>query len=130
MTDRELRAVRDYTVELPGIGFVQFLDTVDLLHVSPTGTRAGIAQIPGTVVILRKRSVEVKTDDEVGFGVNVPALVSLQGCWVMCATGTVVTNESDPLFEKQFRKMQAMKGTTMVGFNKFTGEWRFRVDNF
>ncbi|ORY51397.1 hypothetical protein BCR33DRAFT_846202 [Rhizoclosmatium globosum] len=130
MTDRELRAVRDYTVELPGIGFVQFLDTVDLLHVSPTGTRAGIAQIPGTVVILRKRSVEVKTDDEVGFGVNVPALVSLQGCWVMSASGTVVTNEADPLFEKRFRKMQAMKGTTMVGFNKLTGEWRFRVDNF
>ncbi|KAJ3126875.1 hypothetical protein HK100_010035 [Physocladia obscura] len=135
LSDVELTHVDSYTVILPGVGKVKFLEPVNLLQASPTGTRAGIANIPGTVVILKHKAIEVYPDedekDPAGMGVNVPAEVSLDRCWVIDKrTGNVIDDDTDPKFDKHFKRLESIEGTKMLGFNKATGTWRFRVEHF
>ncbi|ORY36323.1 hypothetical protein BCR33DRAFT_722124 [Rhizoclosmatium globosum] len=135
LSDAELTRVEGYTVILPTVGKVRFLEPVNLLQASPTGNRAGIAQIPGKIVLLKHKVIEVYPDDTekdpVGMGVNVPAEVSLDRCWVVDkATGKAITDETDPRFDQHYTKLSKIEGTKMIGFNKSTGTWRFRVEHF
>ncbi|KAJ3024711.1 UNVERIFIED_CONTAM: hypothetical protein HDU68_007869 [Siphonaria sp. JEL0065] len=135
LSDAELRRVEGYTVILPSIGKVKFLDPVDLIKASPTGTRAGIAQIPGTIVLLKHKVIEVYPDetekDPVGMGVNVPAEVSLERCWVIDkSTGHIIDDDTDPRFDRHYKRLESIEGTKMLGFNKKTGTWRFKVEHF
>ncbi|KAJ3068817.1 hypothetical protein HDU98_008055 [Podochytrium sp. JEL0797] len=135
LSDAELTRVEGYTVLLADVGKVRFLEPVNLLQASPTGNRAGIKHIPGTVVVLKHKVIEVYPDetnkDPVGMGVNVCAEVSLDRCWVLDkATGMIVDDEMDPRFDRHFKKLERMEGTKMIGFNRATGTWRFRVEHF
>ncbi|KAJ3411526.1 hypothetical protein HDV05_002087 [Chytridiales sp. JEL 0842] len=135
MSEAELSRLENFTVSLPGVGKIRFLEPVNLIQASPTGTIEGIAKIPGTVIILRHKVVEVYPDetekDPVGMGVNVAAEVQLERCWAVDkSTGKVIEDETDPRFEKHFRKLESVPGTKMLGFNKKTGCWRFRIESF
>ena len=146
MTDAELSHVIGFIVTHPGVGRIKFLEPVNLLQASPTGTHEGIPYIPGHVVVIQHRMAEVYPEglslslpggeftiekDPIGTGLNVSAEIQLEKCWAMDkATGTVIDDETDPRFERHFRKLERIPGTTMLGFNKKTGCWRFRVDHF
>ncbi|KAJ3031825.1 UNVERIFIED_CONTAM: hypothetical protein HDU68_012331 [Siphonaria sp. JEL0065] len=135
MSDAQLRRVNQYTITLPGIGKVQFLEPVNLLLASPTNTRKGIALIPGTVVVIAPKMVQVYPNDEEkdprGLGLNVSALISLEKCWVLDRkSGEVIVDEHDSRFVRHFTKLESVEGTTLVGFNKRSGVWKFRVDGF
>ncbi|KAJ3223087.1 hypothetical protein HDU81_009433 [Chytriomyces hyalinus] len=136
MSDAELTQVEGYTVSLPNIGRVKFLQPVNLLQASPTGTRAGIQDIPGTVVILKHKVIEVYPEGcdvkhPVGMGVNVPAEVYLERCWpVDKRSGEIITDETDPRFDRHFKKLEGIEGTKLLGYNKTSGTWRFKVDHF
>ncbi|KAJ3105705.1 hypothetical protein HDU97_007682 [Phlyctochytrium planicorne] len=135
MSDIELTRVQGFTVSLENVGKVKFLEPVNLLQASPTGTREGIAEIPGSVVILRHKAVDVYPDDNekdpVGTGVNVPAEVQLERCWAIDKkTGKIIDDETDPQFDKHFRKLESIPDTKFIGFNYLTGCWRFRVEHF
>ncbi|KAI8615851.1 nuclear protein 96-domain-containing protein [Chytriomyces sp. MP71] len=135
LSDTQLTQVEGYTIRLAGFGSVRFLEPVNLLQASPSGTRSGIARIPGEVVILRHKAIEVYPDEErkdpVGMGVNVPAEVSLDKCWAVDkASGSVIVDETDPRFDRHFKKLEGIEGTRLLGFNKKTGQWRFRVEHF
>ncbi|KAJ3408557.1 hypothetical protein HDU80_005274 [Chytriomyces hyalinus] len=136
MSDAELTQVEGYTVSLPNIGRVKFLQPVNLLQASPTGTRAGIQDIPGNVVILKHKVIEVYPDEggvkhPVGMGVNVPAEVYLERCWpVDKRSGEIITDETDPRFDRHFKKLEGIEGTKLLGYNKTSGTWRFKVDHF
>ncbi|KAI9339364.1 nucleoporin autopeptidase-domain-containing protein [Obelidium mucronatum] len=137
MTDTQLRNISNYTVALAGVGEIQFLEPVDLLQASPNKSRTGIAMIPGTIVLLQHRMVQVYPDeyekDDFGYGLNVPALVSLERCWAMdqgrCGA-VVVSDELDPIFQRHFKRLESVSGTTLVAFNKISGVWKFRVEGF
>jgi nuclear pore complex protein Nup98-Nup96 len=135
MSEAELSRLENFTVILPGVGKIRFLEPVNLLQASPTGTVEGISRIPGTVIILRHKMVEVYPDetekDPVGMGVNVPAEVHLERCWAVDkATGKVIEDDSDPRFERHFKKLSSVPGTKIIGFNKKTGCWKFRIESF
>ncbi|KAJ3202639.1 hypothetical protein HDU82_007209 [Entophlyctis luteolus] len=135
MSDVELTHVEGYTVRLPGVGQVKFLKPVNLLEASPNNARSGISKIPGTVVILKHKVIEVYPDgtrkDPVGVGVNVPAVVKLEKCWVVDkSTGLVIDDESDPRFDRHMKRLANMEGTELLGFNTTTGTWRFKVEHF
>lgn len=135
MSESELSRLQGFSISMPGIGKVKFLEPVNLLQASPTGTKEGIREIPGTIVVLRHKMIEVypgETDkDPVGMGVNVPAEVQLERCWAIDkATGKVIEDESDPRFDRHFRKLQSVEGTKMLGFLPKTGSWKFRVEHF
>ncbi|KAI9350157.1 nuclear protein 96-domain-containing protein [Obelidium mucronatum] len=135
LSDVELTRVEGYTVILPTVGKVRFLEPVNLIQASPSKTRAGIVNIPGTIVILKHKVIEVYPDDTEkdpeGMGVNVPAEVSLERCWVVDkSTGRIIDDDTDPRFDRHFKRLESIEGTKMIGFNKSTGTWRFRVDHF
>ncbi|KAJ3192738.1 hypothetical protein HK101_006032, partial [Irineochytrium annulatum] len=135
MSDEELTRVRDFTVSMEGMGKVKFLEPVDLLQASPTGTREGIRMIPGTVIIFTKRMCTVYPDDAkkdpMGAGVNVRAEVTLMNCQCIDkATGVAITRENDARLDKYYKKLENMAGTKMLGFKPESGEWKFEVQHF
>lgn len=135
MSDKELSQVENFSLHVEGIGSLKFLEPVDLLHASPTGTRAGIQQIPGRVAILEPKLCTVYPDESakppVGFGLNVPAEIQLHGCWPLeKATRVAITDQKDPRHDRHMEKLSKMPDTEFLGFHNPTGTWKFRVDHF
>ncbi|KAH6585985.1 hypothetical protein BASA50_000928 [Batrachochytrium salamandrivorans] len=135
MSDEELRRVEGFTIVHPAFGFVRFLTPVDLLSASYTGTRAGIEDIVGSIVILEPKLCTVYPDEEakppVGFGLNVPAEINLYGCWpIDKATRQPIKNDTDPRHDRHLKKLEAMPDTKWLGFHGPSGTWRFRVEHF
>ena len=135
MSDEELRAVEGFTISLPAYGSVSFLEPVDLLSVSPTGNRSGIAAIPGEIVVIASQTVTVYPDEtkkpNQGQGLNVPAVISLLSCWPKDRhTGEIIDNESDPRFDRHLKKLAKMEDTTYIDFEIIRGLWKFRVEHF
>jgi hypothetical protein len=135
LSDEELHAVEGFCVSLPQVGSIKFLKPVDLLTASPTGTRAGISQIPGSLIILEPKVCTVYPDEDckppVGFGLNVTAEINLEKCWpVDKATRRPITDESDPRHDRHMRKLESMSETRWLGFHNPSGTWRFQVDHF
>jgi hypothetical protein len=133
MSDAELKKVSNFQVSIPVFGSVTFVEPVDLLSVP--GGRAGIQYIPDTIIVLESQLLTVYPDESIkpprGLGLNVPAIVSLKGCWPKDkSTGEIVDNESDPRFDKHIRKLKKMEDTTFIGFEVITGTWKFRVEHF
>ncbi|KAJ3324844.1 Nuclear pore complex protein Nup98-Nup96, partial [Boothiomyces sp. JEL0866] len=135
MSDDELRSVKDFKVKVPLYGSIHFLEPVDLLAASPTGTRAGIKEIPGNVIQIKPQVVIVNPDEEkkvpVGTGVNVRAKVTLLGCWAKDkASGDIIDNQGDPRYTKHMEKLKNMPDTEFFGFEQASGAWAFTVDHF
>jgi nuclear pore complex protein Nup98-Nup96 len=134
-SDEELKAVSGFKVSLEGVGWVKFLRPVDLLQASPTGTRSGIEQIPGCVVILEPKVCTVYPDEDVkppcGFGLNVPAEINIEKCWPLDKSSKKpILDESDPRHDRHMQKLERMPGTKWLGFHNPSGTWRFRVEHF
>ncbi|KAL2915582.1 hypothetical protein HK105_204766 [Polyrhizophydium stewartii] len=135
MSDDDLRKVENFTVSLPTVGSVRFDVPVDLLDASPTKTRAGIEQIPGTIVILQNKLCIVYPDEEdkppVGHGLNVPATIELFRCWpIDKVTRKPIMEEGDPRHDRHMKKLMEMPDTEFRGFHNSTGCWRFSVEHF
>jgi hypothetical protein len=135
LSDEELKAVSGFKVSLEGVGWVKFLRPVDLLQASPTGSRSGIEQIPGSVVILEPKVCTVYPDEDVkppcGFGLNVPAEINIEKCWPLDkSTKKPILDESDPRHDRHMQKLERMPGTKWLGFHNPSGTWRFRVEHF
>jgi hypothetical protein len=73
MSDTELSAVKDVSIEHPGVGKIQFLKPLNLRH------GADFAK----AVVITEKVVDVYPDAEnkppCGEGLNVPALITLHG---------------------------------------------------
>ncbi|KAJ8328252.1 hypothetical protein QVD99_000765 [Batrachochytrium dendrobatidis] len=135
MSDEELRRVERFTIRHSSFGSVCFLTPVDLLSASHLGTRAGIEHIPGTIVIFEPKLCIVYPDEEnkppVGFGLNVPAEISLTACWpIDKATRQPIKNTADPRYDRHMSKLETMPETQWLGFNSLSGTWLFRVEHF
>jgi nuclear pore complex protein Nup98-Nup96 len=96
------------------------LKTVDLLTASPTGTRAGISQIPGCLIILEPKVCPVFPHKDcktsVGFGLIVTAEINFEKCWpVDKATRRPIADESDPRHDRHMRKLESISETRWLG---------------
>ncbi|KAJ3129772.1 hypothetical protein HK098_000141 [Nowakowskiella sp. JEL0407] len=138
-SDKSLKAVEDFTVSVPGVGSIKFLQPVDLIKASPTGDKSGIKLIPGHTIIIKQAMVEVYPEENyedeqvppIGFGLNVPAEIELDGCWAIDkVTKKPIKDESDPRFEMRVQFLAEREDTEFRGFHRDTGKWKFRVKHF
>lgn len=129
MTKEELKAVSDFVVGRHGHGQVRFLKPVDLTTVS------SLNAIVGGLVTFSKCSCTVYPDDvtkpEPGNGLNVPAIITLEGVWVLDkATREPVRDPSDPRFQQKLQRLKSTKDTEFIEYIADTGVWVFKVDHF
>ncbi|KAI9099702.1 nuclear protein 96-domain-containing protein [Phlyctochytrium arcticum] len=135
MSDEELRHVPNFKISLAGVGYIKWLEPVDLLEASPTKDRSGIEDIPGTIVTLAPKLATVYPDDTnkppVGMGLNMRAEVALEQCWpIDKSTREYILEMSDPRHDRHIRKLESMPDTVFLGYHNETGTWKFEVDHF
>ncbi|WFD07781.1 hypothetical protein MVES1_003152 [Malassezia vespertilionis] len=143
----ELAAVPDFVVRRLGFGEVAFLEPVDLTTVPDLGYIAG-----GVVQLRAKECFVYPQDDDLasdtpldglkhgyvpvpksplGQGLNVPARVSLEGCWPLDrATREPLRDASLPRVKQHITKLKNKKETEFVSYDAAAGTWTFIVQHF
>ncbi|KNC99050.1 uncharacterized protein SPPG_06001 [Spizellomyces punctatus DAOM BR117] len=134
-SDEELKALENFKISLPGIGYVRWLEPVNLLEASPTKNREGLGQIAGTIVTFQPKLITVYPDDAtkppVGHGLNVRAEVALEKCWAVDkTTREFILDVTDPRHDRLLKKLENMPETVFIGFHNETGTWKFQVEHF
>jgi hypothetical protein len=134
LSDEELRAVSNFEVSIPIYGTIQFLEPVDLLSACDN-KRSNLSSMTGRIIVIEHRLVTVYPDEdlkpEVGKGLNVPAIITLVGCWAKDKrTGKIINDTTSPRFDKHIEKLRNMPETTFMGFHVPSGAWKFRVEHF
>ncbi|KAI8816094.1 nuclear protein 96-domain-containing protein, partial [Fimicolochytrium jonesii] len=135
METEELRAVSNFRISVADIGYIQWLEPVDLIEASPTGNRSGLDQIAGNIVILAPKLANVYPDDitkpPVGMGLNVRAEIALEKCWpVDKSTREFILDPTDPRHDRHMKKLENMPDTEFLGYHNETGTWKFVVQHF
>lgn len=130
MNTAELKRVKDFTVGCNGFGQVHFDEPVDL-----TRLPCDLKDLCGNLVIFGERTCTVYKDGQnkppLGQGLNVPATISLEGCFALDkATRAPLKDESHPRFRQFLNKIKNMKDTEFISYEKEDGHWRFRVPHF
>ena len=143
----DLSHVEHFVVGRIGFGRLAFLKHVDLTTVP------NLSFIAGGVVQLRTKECFVYPQEEdlesdvpldgllpnyvpvpkapLGTGLNVPARVSLEGCWpVDRATREPLRDESHPRVKQHINKLRNKKETDFVSYDALTGTWTFEVQHF
>ncbi|KAI8605514.1 nuclear protein 96-domain-containing protein [Dissophora ornata] len=130
LSQSELQHVSGFQVGLPGFGSVAFQEPVDLTTVP------SLSAICGNIVIFDHKICKVYPDESNkpprGQGLNVPAIISLEGCWPKDrATGeTVKFDKSSPQYTQHLKRLKRQPETTFMDFNAENGTWTFRVEHF
>ncbi|KAG0232948.1 hypothetical protein BGX31_004990 [Mortierella sp. GBA43] len=125
----ELQHVSDFKVGLPGFGSVDFLQPVDL-------TMVPLTSICGHIVVFSRKLCTVYPDEHNkpprGQGMNVPAIVSLEGCWPTdkSTREPVRFDRSSPQYAQHVKRLKRQTETTFIDFNTDNGTWTFRVEHF
>ncbi|KAI9592112.1 nuclear protein 96-domain-containing protein [Syncephalis fuscata] len=120
-TQAQLKAVEDFEV--------RFRRPVDL---TAFGSLSAIA---GHVVVFDRRMCTVYPDEatkhDVGKGLNVPAQVTLERCWVFDrATRRPIIDPSNPRYQQHLKRLKQATDTEFIEFDAETGVWVFRVEHF
>ncbi|KAK3812040.1 MAG: nuclear protein 96-domain-containing protein [Benniella sp.] len=129
MSRSELQHISDFKVGLPGYGSVDFLQPVDL-------STLPLTSICGHTVVFSRKLCTVYPDEHTkpprGQGMNVPALVSLEGCWPTdrSTREPVRFDRSSPQYAQHVKRLKRQTDTTFMDFNTDNGTWTFRVEHF
>ncbi|WFC94188.1 hypothetical protein MBRA1_000821 [Malassezia brasiliensis] len=147
MDYERLAAVKPFTVSRVGFGAVAFLEPVDL------ATLPDLSYIGGGVVQLRAKECFVYPQEEdlesdtpldglksgyvpvpkapLGQGLNVPARVSLEGCWPLDrATREPLKDPAHARVKQHIAKLKNKKETEFVSYEPESGTWTFIVQHF
>lgn len=142
-----LASLADFSVKRVGFGEVAFLEPVDLASLPD------LACIGGGVVQLRAKECFVYPQEEdlesetpldglqpgyvpvpkaaLGHGLNVPARVSLEGCWPLDrATREPLKDPSHARVKQHITKLKNKKETEFVSYEPTSGTWTFIVQHF
>jgi nuclear pore complex protein Nup98-Nup96 len=130
MSPRDLKALKDFKVGRTNGGQLQFLKPVDLSNYN-------LDRILDDIIVIQIRSVTVYggacsyPKPPMGQGLNIPARISLDNSWPRAAGGKLPVHEKKGArFEKHIARLQRLKDTKFVDYNKDTGVWTFEVDHF
>ena len=126
MTVRETRSVKNFRVGQRTMGFVEFLEPVDLSRFSDVQ-----AQVCGHLVVFSNRAFCLYPDDSkrppVGQGFNVKHRVTLYNIFAHNReTHEPVKDPEHPVARKYLKKLTAQSG--FVSWSAQTGTWTFEVD--
>ena len=156
MTVKQLRQVDHFSISHNIYGRVSWLEPVDLSVFLPTDgmgrvvdtpeSREWLARLPGEVVVIRQKSVEVYPEDDQaeseggqkwwvhhthGSGLNVPAEIQLHNCFPIIRTSKSAVKDPESPRMKQFvTKLRGVKETEFVDYDARGGIWTFRVEHF
>jgi nuclear pore complex protein Nup98-Nup96 len=125
----QLQNLESLTVGRIDYGEVTFLSKVDVTSIK------AISDIPGGIVLFNERECIVYPDEEikppVGEGLNVPAKITLLGCWALDkATREPVKDVEAPRYKQHLKKLKSMKDTEFLSFDNEKGTWVFKVPHF
>ncbi|KAL7753515.1 hypothetical protein RI367_001290 [Sorochytrium milnesiophthora] len=125
MSPEQLQHVENFSVSVPGVGTVRFLEPVDLSDVPLDSIAGNIVCIEHSVACLYPKARERPPH---GQGLNVPVRIELYGCWVKDrATGQPIKDPSDPRMENHINKLRSRRKTSFVDYDIKTGKWVFEV---
>lgn len=151
----ELRSVESFVVGRKGFGSVEFVEPVDLTTVGE------LNNIPGGIVQLRKKECFVYPDEEDCFdpetgnerdgvqpgfdpksvpgggkasrgeGLNVPALVNLEGCWPLDRSNRQPIKDIEhPRVKQMVNKLRRRTDLEFKNYEPVSGTWTFKVEHF
>jgi nuclear pore complex protein Nup98-Nup96 len=128
MSREQLKHVENFTVGRQKCGQVTFGEPVDLTNID-------LDSILGDIVKITVRSITVYADDAskppLGKGLNVPSTLRLENSWPRGRDKKVSSSiSSGPFYDKHVQRLQRIKDTEFVGFERETGVWIFRVPHF
>ncbi|SHO76254.1 Similar to S.cerevisiae protein NUP100 (FG-nucleoporin component of central core of the nuclear pore complex) [Malassezia sympodialis ATCC 42132] len=143
----ELAQVSDFVVGRVGFGQVTFLEPVDLTSVPDLSFVAGgVVQLRAKECFVYPQEEDLESDEPLdgllphyvpvpkaplGTGLNVPARVSLEGCWpVDRATREPLKDEQLPRVKQHIHKLRNKKETDFVSYDAVSGTWTFNVPHF
>lgn len=131
MSEEDLSEVHDFVVGRVGYGEICWLEPVDLTGLS------SLRELLDKVVIIKDKEVMVYPDEyddekpEVGQGLNVPAVISLQNCWPLDrATREPLKDPNHQRVKQHIRKLEKKEDTEFVDYEVDTGTWTFKVAHF
>ena len=127
LSTEEKSAYEGLVVARMGVGHVEF-EKLNLNQVELDG-------LVGRDVVLDVRAVTVYPDPNnkpaPGYGLNVPATITLGNSWAKARGGKLPVHENKgPRFDKHLRRLKSVPNTEFVDYRHTTGEWVFRVQHF
>ncbi|KAJ1985149.1 hypothetical protein H4R34_000226 [Dimargaris verticillata] len=124
-----LAKVENFKCGLAGVGQVNFIKPVDLTTVD------SVDEIPGNIIIFDQMRCTVYPDESIkpprGQGLNVPAIITLEGCWpIDKETREPIIDRDHPRVARHMRKLRKVPETSFIDFVPETGTWTFKVEHF
>ncbi|GAA5978703.1 hypothetical protein JCM11641_006148 [Rhodosporidiobolus odoratus] len=127
----KLRAVPDLVVGRVGYGQVAFSEPVNLT------TLSSIEDLLGNLVRLEDRNATVYPEEyedvkpPPGSGLNVPATITLEGCWPLDkATRKPIKDKDHARVQQHLKRLRNLEGTDFIDFDAELGKWTFGVEEF
>ncbi|KAI8330373.1 nucleoporin autopeptidase-domain-containing protein [Chlamydoabsidia padenii] len=128
MSPAELKNVNKFMVGRFSYGKVEFNQPVDLSGVNLDSIMANLVCFGHKHVAMYP---DINTKPPPGSGLNVPATVTLYGCYTMDkTTDRPVMDPSHSRYAPFLKKLKSRPGTTFVGHDVSNGAWTFTVDSF
>ena len=127
-----MESVENFKVGRKGIGLVEFLVPVNLSTIPLNRIFGGIVQFSAKQISVYPDSVTDIEHADPGSGLNVPARVTLYGCWPVDAETKSPICQSIPeeTLKKHLRKLALVEDCDFVDFEPSSGAWVFRVNHF
>ncbi|KAL8871264.1 MAG: hypothetical protein Q9174_002867, partial [Haloplaca sp. 1 TL-2023] len=128
MSADQKRAVSNFCIGREGCGFVVFDVPVDL-------TKVDMDHIFGEIAVIELRSLTIYPVAERkptrGKGLNVPSTIHLANSWPRARDRqTPLFEKSGPRYQKHINRLQRVRDTQFVSYDKDTGTWVFKVQHF
>ena len=132
-TTKQLASVSNFMIGRKGFGTISFNYDVDLTAFA--SDFEGLL-FDRTVIFHSSKTVEVYPDHStkpmVGYGLNVPATISLEGIYPIDKTTKKphVNPENSSEIQVLIRRLKNMKEMEFISYNPFGGIWTFKVQHF
>ncbi|OAV98684.1 hypothetical protein PTTG_07702 [Puccinia triticina 1-1 BBBD Race 1] len=131
MKRKDLKAVPNFKAGRVGYGQIEFRETVDLSGLEDFST-----DLCGEIIVFKQSLCSVYPDDPVdkppvGKGLNVPAVITLDNCWVLDKATRMPIKDPNHARVKLFTKrLMKSEDTEFIEYDAQTGKWTFTVEHF
>ncbi|ODQ82363.1 hypothetical protein BABINDRAFT_31275 [Babjeviella inositovora NRRL Y-12698] len=127
LSKKELSEVNGFTVGRKNYGKIEFSAPVDLTTIS-------LEDITNNLVVFTPKSCiiypEAAVKPEVGEGLNLPARITLEGCFPYSRdTKLPVTDSKHPVVKRHIAKLHKIPETTFEAYDPVSGTWAFKVEH-
>ncbi|KAL8736465.1 MAG: hypothetical protein Q9166_000257 [cf. Caloplaca sp. 2 TL-2023] len=128
MSFEQKKSVPNVRIGRERCGFVTFDRPVNLNEVPMDRIFGGIAQIDLRTLTIYPDTVKKPMR---GKGLNVPSTIHLSNSWPRAKDHvTPLFEKSGPRFNKHLQRLQRVRDTQFVSYDKDTGVWVFKVEHF